>query len=69
MLTAFENKLIKNHVKGIHLRTSNKNYKALPFYTKNNYRIVSKKDSHAWSGIEGYESVIFVKELERDYID
>ena len=63
LLKAFENEMINRAVKGIHLRTSNKNYKAFSFYLKNSYIVIYEGKGSVWKGISQYQNVIFAKEL------
>lgn len=63
LLNTFEEKMKHIGVTGIHLRTSNKNSKALPFYLKNGYKIVTEVSDIVWSGVSNYKSIIFVKSL------
>lgn len=63
LIEAFEKHATKNGVKGIHLRTSNKNLKAVPFYLKMEYKIIGENNDKVWKGIEGYKNLIFGKKL------
>lgn len=63
LMTAFEEHAKKEHVKGIHLRTSNYNIKALPFYYKKGYSLLYEKEGSTWIGVEDYNNLIFGKEL------
>lgn len=63
LISEFENHIRKNKIKGIHLRTSNKNYSAINFYKKNGYRIIFEEKSKMWMGVEDYKSIIFVKKI------
>jgi hypothetical protein len=50
-------------VSGIHIWTSNKNVKAVPFYSKNGYEIIYERKCKTWKGVEGYKDVIFGKKI------
>ena len=63
LLNKFENEMDRRGVKGIHLRTSNKNFKAYPFYLKNNYTVIFEGEGSAWKGITQFHNVIFAKKL------
>ncbi len=60
LIDAFENQVSKTS-KGIHLKTSNKNIKAVPFYIKKGYTIHSQKEDKLWKGSNGYSSIVFTK--------
>lgn len=61
LVYAFEEHVRKNEVKGIHLRTSNKNLKAVPFYLKVGYKIIGENEDKVWKGTEGYKNLVFGK--------
>lgn len=63
LMDRFENHIDGNHIKGIHLRTSNYNFKAIPFYNKKGYKLLYEKEGAAWPGIKNYKNLIFGKEL------
>ena len=63
LLQAFEGEMIKKNVRGIHIRTSNKNIKAIPFYMKKEYSIIYAKEERVWKGIDDYKSLIFGKKV------
>jgi ribosomal protein S18 acetylase RimI-like enzyme len=54
---------IKSEAKGIHLSTTTKNTKAVPFYQKMGYKILNKGPSRMWRGTNDAVSLIFAKEL------
>lgn len=63
LINAFEKHIKEIGVKGIHLRTSNFNIKALPFYEKKGYIIIYKDNNMVWKGVENYENLILGKKL------
>jgi GNAT superfamily N-acetyltransferase len=62
LIEAFEQH-IRNLSKGLHLVTSNKNSKAIPFYNKMGYKLLKEKERKLWKGIDDYKTLIFVKEF------
>jgi ribosomal protein S18 acetylase RimI-like enzyme len=50
-------------VTGIHLGTSNRNAKALPFYAKHGFTVLVEKPGIFWRGVEGHVSVILGKRI------
>jgi len=48
-----------SRVKGVHLRTSNHNVKALPFYEKEGFVCVSDRLFQFWSDVQNHRVVIF----------
>jgi GNAT superfamily N-acetyltransferase len=63
LIDKFEEHMRKSSIRGIHLRTSNKNIKAIPFYIKKGYTLIHKKEGSMWKGIDKYESLVFAKKL------
>lgn len=63
LLNTFENHAKEKGMKGIHLRTSNKNIKAIPFYMKNRYHIIYESEGEIWPGIAEGKNLIFGKEI------
>lgn len=63
LINVFENHIKKRGVQGIHLRTSNYNAKAIPFYKKNGYTIIYKDCNMVWRDVENYENLILAKSL------
>ncbi|MEA4962352.1 GNAT family N-acetyltransferase [Lutispora sp.] len=63
LLKAFEKEMAKKNIRGIHLKTSNKNGKAIPFYIKNGYSIIYEKEERVWKGVNDYKGLIFGKKL------
>jgi ribosomal protein S18 acetylase RimI-like enzyme len=51
---------------GVHLGTSNYNFKALPFYKKNGFNVIFEKTNLFWPGIDSQVSMIFGKKLETE---
>lgn len=64
LLSAFETEMTARAVSSIHLRTSNKNYKAFPFYLKNDYVIIHRGKGSVWAGVPDYQHIIFGKKLQ-----
>lgn len=64
LLDTFENHMSNKGVSGIHIWTSNKNVKAIPFYSKHGYEIIYERENKVWNGIEEYRDVIFGKKIE-----
>jgi ribosomal protein S18 acetylase RimI-like enzyme len=63
LVEALENYLKNKGIRGLHLHTSNHNIKALPFYKKRGYSIISREKDRLWSEVDDYESIVFVKKL------
>ena len=63
LIKRFEKHAKENQIKGIHLETTNMNFKAIPFYSKNEYAIIYKNKSVLWEGINDSSSMIFCKKL------
>jgi GNAT superfamily N-acetyltransferase len=63
LLESFEEHMRKMGVKGIHLFTSNKNTKAVPFYIKKGYTLLHEGEEELWPNTEGYRSLLFAKKL------
>lgn len=63
LIEKFEQHMKENKVHGIHLRTSNNNHKALPFYIKHGYNKIYEDDITFWKNISDYKNIIFAKEL------
>jgi ribosomal protein S18 acetylase RimI-like enzyme len=63
MMSLFEEHLAALGVKGVHLGTSNRNRKAIPFYEKHGYTILVETPATQWHEVEGLVSVIFGKKL------
>lgn len=65
LLANFEKHAKENQIIGIHLETTDMNFKAVPFYLKNGYNMIYKTESTLWEGIDNSSSIIFVKKLRR----
>lgn len=63
LISTFESHLSEIGIKGVHLTTSNRNYKAIPFYEGRGYNLAYTSASKVWAGVDGYKSMIFVKKL------
>lgn len=61
LIEKFEQHMRENKVLGIHLRTSNQNYKALPFYSKLGYNKLFENNITFWENISDYKNVIYGK--------
>jgi ribosomal protein S18 acetylase RimI-like enzyme len=64
LLRAFEDHLTARGVAGIHLVTSNRNLKALPFYVRHGYVVLGEKPGTHYRGVSGHRTVICGKKLE-----
>lgn len=64
LLNQFENHIRENYISGIHLRTSNKNIKAVPFYKSRGYKVIGENYDKVWKDAANeYKNIIFVKKL------
>lgn len=63
LLKEFEKHTLINSIHGIHLETTNMNIKAVPFYIKNGYTILSKENSILWKGIDNCKVIVFGKKI------
>jgi ribosomal protein S18 acetylase RimI-like enzyme len=63
LIKKFETQVKENQIKGIHLETTNMNFKALPFYIKNGYNLIYESKSILWEGVNNSSSIIFGKKL------
>jgi ribosomal protein S18 acetylase RimI-like enzyme len=50
-------------LRGVHLGTSNRNAKALPFYRKQGFEVLAEQGEPFWTGVEGHVTVVFGKKL------
>jgi ribosomal protein S18 acetylase RimI-like enzyme len=64
LLRRFEEHIAAQGVTGVHLGTSNRNSKALPFYGKNGYVVLVEKPAIYWRGVEDHRNIIFGKRLD-----
>lgn len=64
LLNTFECHMKNKKVHGIHIWTSNKNEKAVPFYVKHGYEIIYERENKVWNRIEGYKDIIFGKKIQ-----
>ncbi|MBD3229358.1 MAG: GNAT family N-acetyltransferase [Candidatus Lokiarchaeota archaeon] len=62
-INRFEDHLRKHGIKGVHLGTSSKNVKAIPFYKKNGYKIIKIGDSTLWPNTPDVKDLTFAKRL------
>lgn len=63
LLSKFEEHLRTYKVPGVHLATSNRNVKAIPFYHKKGYELILEQKTRFWKGVDDYKNLIFVKKL------
>jgi ribosomal protein S18 acetylase RimI-like enzyme len=63
LMRLFEERMSSQGVSGIHLITSNRNLKALPFYRKIGYTMLEQSPGAYWRDLEGQVSVVFGKSL------
>lgn len=63
LMDKFESNARKNNIKGIHLRTSSKNIKALPFYDRNGYSILYEESCEVWKDVKEYKNLILGKKI------
>jgi ribosomal protein S18 acetylase RimI-like enzyme len=63
LMRLFVESMASRGVKGVHLGTSNRNLKALPFYRKQGFEILEEKAGIFWTSLEGHVSVVFGKKL------
>lgn len=61
LIHKFKEYMNDKEISGIHIWTSNRNIKAVPFYSKQGYEVIYEKESSIWKEIEGYKDVIFGK--------
>jgi ribosomal protein S18 acetylase RimI-like enzyme len=64
LMQRFERHMMALDVRGIHLQTSNHNHKALPFYKKMGFAIVSETRADAHPAAEGLVLLTFAKRLD-----
>lgn len=63
LINAFTNHVKKNGVNGIHLGTSDRNVKAVPFYLKKGFKIVSVNNASLWLDAPGARGLTFAKKI------
>lgn len=63
LIDTFETHVKSHNVKGIHLRTSSYNEKAVPFYKKKGYKVIHENESKLWKDVYGLRNIIFAKEI------
>ena len=64
LMRLFEDRMARQGAAGIHLITSTRNLKALPFYQKIGYTMLEKSPGAYWRDLEGQVSVVFGKKLQ-----
>ena len=62
LIDAFENN-IKHYASGIHLITSSRNVKAIPFYHKKGYTVVAQCNFNMWRDAGNTMRIIFAKKI------
>jgi len=65
LMHLFEERMASQGVPGIHLITSNRNRRALPFYGKAGYSMLEQSAGAYWRDLDGQASVVFAKALVR----
>ncbi|MHA1784371.1 MAG: GNAT family N-acetyltransferase [Candidatus Helarchaeota archaeon] len=63
LMQAFERNMRKNKVKGIHLGTSERNVKAIPFYRKHGFKIVRIDWGNIWHDAPNVRGITFAKKI------
>jgi ribosomal protein S18 acetylase RimI-like enzyme len=63
LMSLFVGNMESQGVRGIHLGTSNRNAKALPFYRKQGFAVLAEVPEAFWAGVEGHVTVIFGKKI------
>lgn len=63
LINKFEEYIRNNDIKGVHLRTSNMNKKAIPFYRKNGYELIYQCDGKVWRSVKDYRTLILGKKF------
>ncbi|MGO9412050.1 MAG: GNAT family N-acetyltransferase [Spirochaetia bacterium] len=63
LMGLFEQRMSGIGVAGIHLVTSNRNLKALPFYRKIGYTMLEQRPGTSWRGLEGHIAIVFAKRI------
>ena len=66
LLQRLEAEMRQRAVTGIHLKTSNKNRKAVAFYGKHGYTVIAEREDRFWRGITQYRQIVFAKRLEKE---
>ncbi|MHA1315813.1 MAG: GNAT family N-acetyltransferase [Candidatus Helarchaeota archaeon] len=63
LINAFLEHVKKSGVKGVHLGTSTKNYKAVPFYLKHGFKVVSVGGPSLWLDAPDARGITFAKKI------
>jgi ribosomal protein S18 acetylase RimI-like enzyme len=63
LMRMFEQHIAAQGATGVHLVTSNRNVKALPFYTKHGYAVLVDSPGTFYRGITDHRSIVFGKKL------
>ena len=63
LMNEFTMHLKKHGINGVHLETSTQNKKAIPFYRKQGFKIVSRSIGNLWRDVPNASSLIFAKKL------
>ncbi|MGD8192364.1 GNAT family N-acetyltransferase [Brevibacillus ginsengisoli] len=64
LISQFEKHLQGQRVPGVHLRTSNNNQKAIPFYHKKGYSLLYEEKVWLWKNTTDTKILIFAKKLD-----
>ncbi len=65
LMKRFEEHVKKHGVNGIHLETSERNYKAVPFYKKHGYKILRVSNGTLWPDARDVRGLLFAKKLDK----
>ena len=65
LMSLFMEDMEARGVAGVHLGTSNRNAKALPFYRKQGFEVLAEAPEAFWTGVEGHVTVVFGKKTAR----
>jgi ribosomal protein S18 acetylase RimI-like enzyme len=63
LIELFETRMRSQGVVGIHLGTSNRNVRAVPFYKKQGYAVILERSGSFYEGVEGHVLIVFAKRL------
>ena len=63
LIKRFEEHIASLGIKGIHLKTSNHNFKAIPFYKKLGYSILQEKSLTLHPSVSEFRILTFVKKI------
>jgi ribosomal protein S18 acetylase RimI-like enzyme len=63
LMKHFEQHLIRQGIKGVHLDTTSQNHKAIPFYKKMGFAIVNQVETASHPEFDDHQLLTFAKEL------